>query len=203
MCCVHRDVSEFAIFTLYGTPTYKWQKNTIGLHCWISHSRRILNEIQVAGAYNVTNRKLAIIFHKASIHRNMKLKKCIVGRHEYVLWIKQMWHYHLSQCRQTHGMSTMTCCILSQDILVLPQCILLCHFLFLNQFCATWVQRQTFQNEGPVWGRGGLKFFWGGWPGPVWKLSLDLCTKCHFMGGGGLKGSWPCYLLGVQAQHLS
>ena len=28
-----------------------WQKNTIGLHCWISHSKGILNGIYVAVAY--------------------------------------------------------------------------------------------------------------------------------------------------------
>ena len=35
----------------------KW-KNTIELHCWISHSRGILNGICVAVAFNVTNCKL-------------------------------------------------------------------------------------------------------------------------------------------------
>ena len=35
----------------------KWQKNTVGLHCWITHSRRILNGIHVAVTYNGTNRK--------------------------------------------------------------------------------------------------------------------------------------------------
>ena len=35
----------------------KWQKNTIGLYCWISHSKEILNGIHIAVAYNVTNRK--------------------------------------------------------------------------------------------------------------------------------------------------
>ena len=34
----------------------QWQKNTIGLHCWNSHSRGILNRIHAAVAYNVTNR---------------------------------------------------------------------------------------------------------------------------------------------------
>ena len=38
----------------------KCQKNTIGLHCWISHSRAILNGIHVAVGYNVTTRKLTI-----------------------------------------------------------------------------------------------------------------------------------------------
>ena len=36
----------------------KWQKNTTGLLCWISHSRAILDEIHVAVAYNMLNRKL-------------------------------------------------------------------------------------------------------------------------------------------------
>ena len=37
---------------------HKWQKNTIGLFCWISHSRGILNGIYIAVSYDVTNRKL-------------------------------------------------------------------------------------------------------------------------------------------------
>ena len=57
-----------------------WQKNTIGLHCWIRHSRWVLNGIHVAVAYNVTNRKLTKdnlaritkIFHEA--RGVMKLK---------------------------------------------------------------------------------------------------------------------------------
>ena len=39
----------------------KSQKNTIGLYCWISHSRTILNGIHVAVEYNGTNHKLTII----------------------------------------------------------------------------------------------------------------------------------------------
>ena len=39
----------------------KLKRNTIELHCWISHSKGILNEIRVAVEYNVRNRKLAIV----------------------------------------------------------------------------------------------------------------------------------------------
>ena len=46
----------------------KWQKNTIGLHCWISHSRPrgILYGIHVAVAY-VTNRKLTIFEMRSAL----------------------------------------------------------------------------------------------------------------------------------------
>ena len=52
-------VSELAIchVVLHGN-----QKNTIRLHCRISHSREILNEIHFAMAYNVTCRKLTIAY---------------------------------------------------------------------------------------------------------------------------------------------
>ena len=41
--------------------------NIIGLHCWISYSRAILNEIHDAVAYNVLNRKLMTIYSKQPI----------------------------------------------------------------------------------------------------------------------------------------
>ena len=52
-------ISEFAIchVVLYGNVSGR----RIGLYCWISHSREILNGIHVAVAYNVTNRKLTIM----------------------------------------------------------------------------------------------------------------------------------------------
>ena len=46
---------------LYGTTTY--QTNTLRPHCWIGHSRGILNGIHVAMAYNGTTRKLTNMFH--------------------------------------------------------------------------------------------------------------------------------------------
>ena len=49
-------------FTRCTAQQCKWQKNSIGIHCWISHSRAILNEIQVAVPYNALNRKITIVF---------------------------------------------------------------------------------------------------------------------------------------------
>ena len=45
----------------------KWQKNTIQLHCWISHSRGILNGIHIAVEYSVTNRILTTVSHTAAL----------------------------------------------------------------------------------------------------------------------------------------
>ena len=54
-------ISEFAISRCCTARQRKWQRNTTGLHCWISYNRGILNGINVAVAYNLTNRKLTSV----------------------------------------------------------------------------------------------------------------------------------------------
>ena len=55
---IYKIVVSLQFVTLYGTAMLVAEEYNLGLHCWISHSRRILNGIHVAMAYNITNCKL-------------------------------------------------------------------------------------------------------------------------------------------------
>ena len=72
----------------------KWQKNTIEFHCWISHSRAILNGIHIAVVYNVLipnslvmiQQALFLIFlfslsaiHSSSVWRSVIRARVLVG----------------------------------------------------------------------------------------------------------------------------
>ena len=47
------NISDFANLHTVQPGKQNWQKNTIGLHCWISQGGEILNGIDIALAYNV------------------------------------------------------------------------------------------------------------------------------------------------------